>query len=36
MIEASRPELLVMTGIAAGVRNSCEIGDVIVADPSWD
>jgi nucleoside phosphorylase len=31
-----RPRMLVMAGICAGVRGSCDIGDVIVADPSWD
>ena len=36
MIEAFRPKLIVMTGIAAGIRGRCELGDVIVADPSWD
>jgi nucleoside phosphorylase len=25
-----------MCGIAAGVSGRCEIGDVIVADPTWD
>jgi nucleoside phosphorylase/CheY-like chemotaxis protein len=36
MIEAYRPELIAMTGIAAGVKGRCDLGDVIVADPSWD
>jgi nucleoside phosphorylase len=36
MIEAFRPEFVFMTGIAAGVQGRCELGDVIVADPSWD
>ena len=36
MIEAFRPEFIFMTGIAAGMRGRCELGDVIVADPSWD
>jgi len=25
-----------MTGICAGVRGECELGDVLVASPSWD
>jgi nucleoside phosphorylase/CheY-like chemotaxis protein len=36
MIEAFRPEYLIMTGIAAGIKSQCELGDIIVADPTWD
>jgi len=31
-----RPRYLAMTGILAGIRGEVEIGDVLVADPSWD
>lgn len=31
-----RPRYLAMVGILAGVRGECELGDVLVADPSWD
>jgi nucleoside phosphorylase/CheY-like chemotaxis protein len=31
-----RPRFLAMTGIAAGIRGSCNIGDVLVGDPIWD
>lgn len=30
------PRLLVMTGIAAGVKDKVQLGDIIVADPCWD
>lgn len=36
MIEAFRPEFIAMTGITAGVRGRCELGDVIAVEPSWD
>jgi nucleoside phosphorylase len=36
MICKFRPRYLAMAGIAAGIRGECELGDVIVADPSWD
>jgi nucleoside phosphorylase/CheY-like chemotaxis protein len=36
MIEAFRPRYLAITGILAGLRGQCNVGDVIVADPSWD
>lgn len=36
MIELFRPQYLLMPGIAAGVTGRCEIGDVVVADPTWD
>jgi nucleoside phosphorylase len=31
-----KPSLIVMTGICAGVKGRVEIGDILVADPSWD
>ncbi|WP_207953388.1 phosphorylase family protein [Paenibacillus agricola] len=31
-----KPNYLVMTGIAAGVYNKVDLGDVLVPDPSWD
>ncbi|MBR1208752.1 MULTISPECIES: response regulator [unclassified Bradyrhizobium] len=36
MIQRVRPRLLAMTGICAGVRDACHLGDILVADPSWD
>lgn len=36
MIHAFRPKILAMTGITAGVKGRGNLGDVIVADPSWD
>jgi nucleoside phosphorylase len=36
LIEAFRPRFVGMGGILAGIRNQCEIGDVIAVDPSWD
>ena len=31
-----RPRLLIMVGICAGVQGNSGMGDVLVADPSWD
>ncbi len=31
-----RPRYLVMTGICAGYRDMCGVGDVVIADQSWD
>jgi nucleoside phosphorylase len=31
-----RPKYLIMLGICAGVRGKTSLGDVIVADPTWD
>lgn len=31
-----RPRYIIMAGIAAGVRDKVNLGDVLVADPSWD
>lgn len=36
MIYTFRPRYLVMCGIAAGVRGTCEIGDVVAPDSCWD
>jgi len=36
MVHAFRPRYLAMTGITAGIRGKTELGDVIVANPSWD
>lgn len=36
MIQAFRPRYLAMAGITAGVRGRTKLGDVVVADPTWD
>jgi nucleoside phosphorylase len=36
MIFNFRPRYIAMTGIAAGIRGECEVGDILVADPVWD
>lgn len=36
MISAFRPRYLAMTGVLAGMPGQCDLGDIIVADPSWD
>lgn len=36
MIRHCRPRIMAMTGICAGIRGKLNIGDVAVADPSWD
>lgn len=36
MIAKFRPRLMAMVGICAGVKGECNVGDVLVADPSWD
>jgi Phosphorylase superfamily len=33
LIQQVRPRILAMTGICAGVRGECELGDVLVASP---
>jgi nucleoside phosphorylase len=30
------PKVIVMTGIAAGIAGKVELGDILVASPSWD
>jgi len=36
MIHNFRPRYIAMTGIAAGIKGACELGDIIAADPVWD
>lgn len=36
MIDAYRPRYLCMTGISGGIRGRVDLGDILVADPSWD
>jgi nucleoside phosphorylase len=36
LITGLRPRFLAMTGMCAGLRGECEIGDVILGDPVWD
>lgn len=36
IIEAYRPRIVCMAGLAGGIRGRVALGDVIVADPSWD
>lgn len=36
LIQHLRPRLIAMTGICAGVRGKVALGDVLLADPSWD
>ncbi|TRO30100.1 response regulator [Pseudomonas sp. ALS1131] len=36
MIMQFKPRYIIMPGISAGIRGKVELGDVIVADPSWD
>lgn len=36
LITSFRPRYLAMIGIAAGVKDRCQLGDIVVADPSWD
>ena len=36
MIQTFRPRVVAMVGISAGVRGKTNVGDVIVADPTWD
>lgn len=36
MIFNFRPKFIAMVGIAAGIRGTCELGDIIAADPGWD
>lgn len=36
MAMAFQPKYVAMAGILAGIRGECQLGDVIVADPSWD
>jgi len=36
VIHEFRPRYLAMTGIAAGVEGKTNLGDILIADPSWD
>lgn len=36
LIQHLRPRVIAMTGICAGVRGKVDLGDVLLADPSWD
>jgi nucleoside phosphorylase len=36
MIERFRPRYIIMVGILAGVGDALNLGDVLVADPTWD
>lgn len=36
MVKVFKPSLLVMLGICAGVKGKVSLGDVVVADPTWD
>lgn len=36
MAHIFKPKLLVMVGICAGIRGKVALGDIIVADPTWD
>lgn len=36
MIMQFKPRYIMMPGISAGIRGKVELGDVIIADPSWD
>lgn len=36
LIEHLRPRLIAMTGICAGLRDKVALGNVLLADPSWD
>lgn len=35
-LHAWSPEAVIMIGICAGLRGAVELGDLVVADPSWD
>lgn len=36
LIAKFRPRLFAMIGICAGLQGNCNIGDVLIADPTWD
>lgn len=36
LILRHNPKYIIMTGICAGIKNKTNLGDIIVADPSWD
>jgi len=36
MIDIYRPRYLAMAGVTGGVRGRVQLGDILIADPSWD
>lgn len=36
VIDLYRPKYLAMAGITGGIRGRVDLGDILVADPSWD
>ncbi len=36
MVERFKPKIIVMLGICAGVEGKVNLGDIIIADPTWD
>lgn len=36
IIEALKPRIIIMTGICGAVKGSADLGDLVVADKSWD
>jgi nucleoside phosphorylase/CheY-like chemotaxis protein len=36
LIEALAPRFLTMAGICGGIKDKVKIGDVLIADPTWD
>lgn len=36
LIQLIRPRIIVMSGVCAGVKNRCNLGDVVIAKSSWN
>jgi len=36
MIRAFKPAILAMVGVMGGIRDRANLGDIVVADPTWD
>lgn len=36
VIENFRPRFIAMVGICAGIKGKVSLGDIVIADPSWD
>ena len=36
IIDLFHPKLIAMTGIAAGIKGEVNLGDILIANPSWD
>jgi nucleoside phosphorylase len=36
VIDIYRPQYLAMVGITGGIRGRVQLGDILIADPSWD